>query len=221
MKYHTCASIAQGTPKKMRAVLDMALKKSQYVELRLDFLRPSQVPLALELSKDVMDRCVCTLRPKSQGGMFSGTEKERVSILKLISEYNPYMIDIEYSAISKDTGLQRYVKKTGTRVLVSWHDHKKTPDTPYLKKRLAQMQSLSSHVKIVTLARTPQDASRVLSLYGKKSKGGLVAFAMGEAGRFSRILCLYMGSPYTYVSLGKATAPGQFSAEQVRRIVDN
>jgi len=42
---------------------------------------------------------------------------------------------------------------------------------------------------------------------------------MGDHGRMSRILCLYLGSPYTYVSLGKPIAPGQFSLNEVKSIV--
>jgi len=33
-------------------------------------------------------------------------------------------------------------------------------------------------------------------------------------------LCLYLGSPYTYVSLGKAVAPGQFSVDEVNKIIN-
>jgi 3-dehydroquinate dehydratase-1 len=43
---------------------------------------------------------------------------------------------------------------------------------------------------------------------------------MGDLGKISRILCLYLGSPYTYVSLGKAVAPGQFSIDEVKKIIN-
>ena len=97
------------------------------------------------------------------------------------------------------------------------------------------MGELAPYVKIVTTATGAADPARVLSLYGaarrlgrgsgagaagRAGEGGgggkgrrrpwLVAFAMGEMGRMSRVLCLYLGSPYTYVSLGgAAVAPGQ------------
>ena len=41
---------------------------------------------------------------------------------------------------------------------------------------------------------------------------------MGEIGKHSRILCLYLGSPFTYVSFGKPIAPGQFSLDEVKSI---
>jgi 3-dehydroquinate dehydratase-1 len=41
---------------------------------------------------------------------------------------------------------------------------------------------------------------------------------MGNFGKMSRLLCLLLGSPYTYVSLGKPIAPGQFSLDEVKSI---
>ncbi len=220
MKYKTCVSIAEPTPKKLITTLKKALKKSDYAEIRFDFLKPRQVPEALELSKKYLKRIVCTLRPKSEGGKFSGTEKERVSIIKLIAEYNPFLLDVEFNTLKKNKLLLNYVKKTKTDVLISWHDFKKTPDIDSLEKRLQQMSKFSNFVKIVSSAKAESDASRILSLYGLVKKINLIAFAMGDLGRISRILCLYLGSPFTYVSLGKPVAPGQFSLAEVKSITD-
>ena len=82
------------------------------------------------------------------------------------------------------------------------------------------MAKFSSNVKIVTTAKSVNDATQVLQLYSKKGKTNLIAFSMGDAGRISRILCLYLGGPYTYVSLGKPVAPGQFSVDEVKKITN-
>ena len=39
MKYKTCVSIAETSPKKLKQTLKIALKKSDYVEIRFDFLK--------------------------------------------------------------------------------------------------------------------------------------------------------------------------------------
>lgn len=220
MTYKTCVTIAEKTPKKIDSVLKIALKKSDYAELRFDFLKPIQVPEALELLKKKLNRCVCTLRPSSEGGKFQGNEKERISILKLIAEYKPFLLDIEFNTLKKNKSLFNYVKKTKTNILVSWHDFKKTPTESSLKKMSKQMKKFSKFVKIVTNAKTINDSSRVLSLYNNSSKTNLIAFAMGDSGKMSRILCLYLGAPFTYVSLGKPVAPGQFSLEQIKKILN-
>lgn len=220
MKYKTCVSIAEKTPTKIKQVLKIALKKSDYVEVRFDFLKIEQIPEALEIIKNDLDKIVCTLRPKTEGGKFSGNEKERIAIIKLIAEYSPFLLDIEYNTLKKNTSLVKYLKSTKTKLLVSWHDFKKTPSTLELKKKLNQMVKFSSNVKIVSTAKSTNDSTRMLELYSKKGKNNLISFAMGDFGRISRILCLYLGSPYTYVSLGKAIAPGQFSIDEIKKITN-
>ena len=220
MKYKTCVSIAEKTPTKIKQVLKIALKKSDYVEVRLDFLKIEQIPEALEIIKSDLNKIVWTLRPKTEGGKFSGNEKERIAIIKLIAEYSPFLLDIEYNTLKKNTSLIKYLKSTKTKLLVSWHDFKKTPSTLELKKKLNQMSKFSSNVKIVSTAKSTNDSTRMLELYSKKGKNNLISFAMGDFGRISRILCLYLGSPYTYVSLGKAIAPGQFSVDEIKKITN-
>ena len=217
MRYKTCASVAEKTPKRLKQTLTKALKKSDYAEIRFDFLNPNAVPDVLQQIKKDLRKCVCTLRPVSEGGKFSGSEKNRISIMKLIAEYNPFLLDIELNTLSKNKNLRLYLKSTGTDILVSWHNFKQTPGISVLKKKLAQMKKFSNNIKIVTMAKSINDATQVLSLY-KNNDTELIAFSMGNYGRVSRILCLFLGSPYTYVSLGKPVAPGQLSVDEVKSI---
>ena len=217
MVYKTCVSIAEKTPEKIKQTLIKSLKKSDYSEIRFDFLKPDLVPVALDLVKKDLKKCVATLRPISEGGNFSGSEKNRISILKLIAEYNPFLLDVEFNALRKNKNLSRYIKSTKTNMLVSWHDFKQTPNISILKKKILQMKKFSNNIKIVTMAKSLDDSSRVLSLYNN-NKVKLIAFSMGNYGRASRLLCLLLGSPYTYVSLGIPIASGQFSVDEVKSI---
>lgn len=218
MQYKTCVSIAANSPNEIKKTLQTALKKSNYVEIRFDFLKSEQIPKTLDILKKDLKRIVCTLRPKTEGGMFQGTEKERIAILKLIAEYDPFLLDVEFNTIRKNKDLAKYLKTTKTKLLISWHDFKKTPSFSDLKTQMKKMAKISPTVKIVTTANTVDDSTRILQLYSKRDKIKLIAFAMGDAGRISRILCLNLGSPYTYVSLGKPVAPGQFSVEEIKKI---
>jgi len=218
MTYKTCVSIAEKTPKKLKQTLAKALKKSDYAEIRFDVLNPNSVPEVLHLIRKDVRRCVSTLRPIREGGKFSDSEKNRVSIIKLIAEYDPFLLDIEYDTLRKNKNLQRYLKSTGTSTLVSWHNFKQTPDISVLKKKLLEMKKFSNNIKIVTMAKSINDGSRILSLYNNSKNVKLIAFSMGNFGKMSRLLCLLLGSPYTYVSLGKPIAPGQFSLDEVKSI---
>ncbi|MCH6575878.1 MAG: type I 3-dehydroquinate dehydratase, partial [Bacteroidetes bacterium] len=146
MKYKTCVSIAETTPKKLLQTLRIALKKSDYVEIRFDFLKAEQVPQVLESVKKDLKKIVCTLRPKTEGGKFAGKEKERLSILKLIAEYNPFLLDIEFNTMKQNKNLVKYLKTTKTKLLISGHDFKKTSSLTELKKKLNQMSKFSSNV---------------------------------------------------------------------------
>ena len=219
MANKTCVTLAESNPAKLRSRLRIALKRSDYAELRFDFMDPIKIPVVLNLVKKDLKRCICTLRPKSEGGKFSANEKNRISILKLIAEYEPYLLDVEFNTIRKNKDIRQYLKRTKTNLLVSWHDFKKTPDENLLKKKLKLMSKFSNNIKIVTTAKTIGDAMKVLLLYRNLPKNhSLIAFAMGDSGRMSRILCTQFGSPYTYVSLGKPVAPGQFSLDEVKSI---
>ena len=218
MKYTTCVSIGEKNPKKLENILKKALSKSDFAEIRFDYLKKSVIPKVLEDIKNNLSRCVCTLRPRSEGGLFIGKETERRSILRLIAEYNPFLLDVEFNTIQKDKKLALYLKRTKCKLLISWHDFKKTPSNSQLRTKFNKMRKFSDVIKIVTVAKNVSDASRLLSIYSIKSKTKKIAFCMGEQGKFSRVLCLHLGSPFTYVSLGKAIAPGQFSVDEIKSL---
>ena len=220
MKFKTCVSIAETNPRKLRQIMKLALKKSDLVEIRFDFLDTQDIPEVLEFLKKDLKKIVCTLRPKSEGGKFNGNEKERIAIIKLIAEYNPFLLDVEFNTMKQDKNLVKYLKKSKANLLISNHDFKKTPSFTELKKKFNKMIKFSPNVKIVTTAKSTNDSTRVLQLYNKKGKTNLIAFAMGNQGRISRILSLYLGSPFTYVSLGNPIAPGQFSVDEINKIIN-
>jgi 3-dehydroquinate dehydratase-1 len=219
MTNKTCVTIGASSPAKLKSDLLKALGRSDYAELRLDFLAPVQIPYCLNSVKKNLRRCICTLRPKSEGGKFSGNEKERISILKIIAEFEPYLLDVEYNTLKNKVELYRFFKIRKTNLLVSWHDFSKTPSKESLKRTAKKMLKFSKNIKIVTTARTIGDTIRILTLYRElQPSTNLIAFAMGDYGRMSRILCTKLGSPFTYVSLGKPIALGQFSLDEMKSI---
>ncbi|MDE1828754.1 MAG: type I 3-dehydroquinate dehydratase [Thaumarchaeota archaeon] len=218
MASKTCVSIGVLSVAKLIAQTKRALRRSDYAELRLDFLTPSQIPSCLNQARPYLSRCICTVRPKSEGGKFQGSEQERISILKLVAEYSPHLLDVEYNTLRRNKRLYQYLKKGRTNILVSWHDFASTPSEHTLRSMAKKMSIFSKNIKIVTTAKTIGDTLRVLNLYKGAKKENLIAFAMGDYGRMSRILCTRLGSPFTYVSLGKPVAPGQFSLDEMKSI---
>lgn len=215
MKYTTCVSIADPSPEAVLLQTGEALKSSKYVELRLDYLKSTDdVLYLLKKAAPYMGNAICTLRPKREGGLYNGAESRRIQLLKTISEYKPYLLDVEYSAITK-TNL---VDDISSDIMVSWHDFEGTPKLDALIHQMNRMAAYSDVVKMATFAKSAMDAAKVLALYAHAKMPSLVAFAMGDAGRYSRLCAIHMGSPFMYVHAGKAVAPGQYSLQDVRKI---
>ncbi len=215
MKYTTCVSIANQSPEAILLQIDEVLKSSKYVELRLDYLKSTDdMMYLLKKATPYMDNVICTLRPKREGGLYDGTESQRIQLLKTISEYKPYLLDVEYSTIAK-TNL---TDDLSSDIMVSWHDFEGTPKLNTLIHQMNQMADYSNVVKIATFAKSTMDVAKVLALYAHAKMPSLVAFAMGNTGRYSRLCAMHMGSPFMYVYVGKAVAPGQYSLQDVRKI---
>ena len=121
-------------------------------------------------------------------------------------------------------------QENGTVFIKSFHDFSGTGSCEELKAVVEKCLHIGADiVKIVTTARTADEAERVLSLYDEFAPEKLIAFSMGDAGRESRMQCLAKGAPYTYAALTEedAAAPGQWSAAEMssalyggRRFID-
>ena len=121
-------------------------------------------------------------------------------------------------------------QENGTVFIKSFHDFSGTGSCEELKAVVEKCLHIGADiVKIVTTARTADEAERVLSLYDEFAPEKLIAFSMGDAGRESRMQCLAKGAPYAYAALTEedAAAPGQWSAAEMssalyggRRFID-
>lgn len=109
----------------------------------------------------------------------------------------------------------------GTEIIRSYHNFTETPSLDFLRQVEARCFRYGADIaKIVTHASSPGDCRTLEALY-ECADGPLIAFAMGECGRPSRIGCLKKGAPFTYASLsaGLATADGQYTFEEMHRMV--
>ena len=226
-RYRTCVSVGERSPEDMRRVLMRALEESEYAEARLDYLGTTdQIAGLLEsLPADSLSkRVVCTLRAGRDGGCFAGAEELRLGALRLIASYGPFLLDVEYDALVGNRPLARDLQSSDARMLVSWHSLVRMPGIGVMRKRLNAMSAYSPHIKIACMAKNTDEAVRMLELYGwLGAREGpeirsLISFAMGDAGKFTRLLCMHLGSPYTYASLGRALAPGQFTLGEIKKI---
>ncbi len=115
--------------------------------------------------------------------------------------------------------IRRETRECGTVLIRSYHDFSGTDSLEALKALTEKCFALGADIaKIVVTSNDDNDSARVLRLYESFDPGRLVAFAMGEKGRSSRIDCLAKGAPHTYAALNEeeAAAPGQMSTASMR-----
>lgn len=221
-KFRVCVSLATDSADKLPAMITSAFQRdADFVEIRFDYAIYREIDHALDMTSKIKNTAIFTLRSKEQGGFFEGTNRERISLLEKIAMTRPMLLDIEISTLKKEKGIREFLSKNKIPILVSSHDFRKTSSLSTLLKKFEDMRKYSNYVKMVTTARSIEDNFKLLSLYDNNDNTKLIAFAMGEHGILSRVLCnLYGNSPFTYASLDNPLAPGQLDIVLMKKIYD-
>jgi 3-dehydroquinate dehydratase type I len=193
--------------------------KHPLVEIRLDLMKLDI--RKIELLAMQCRRWVVTCRPGSY------TEDERTVQLSAAIHAGATYVDVEYDA---EPGYRQALidlaKRRNCSVIISYHHMELTPDVEIMEKIIQYAQAMGADiVKIAVTANSPADCARVMSLY--EHHQSLIAFAMGEAGKITRVAAPLLGADFTYASIDETcfTAPGQLTASQLeviyRLFIDN
>ena len=205
-----CVTLQNHTLEEILDILDNRTPAVQMAEIRLD-----RCPLDLEAIEELFSSSdtplVATCRVAGDG---NGTWEEAETRLMAAIEAGAAFVDLEIEA-PKETGkrLRRACSEFGTRMIRSCHFFDGTPSTEILAETAERCRRFGGEItKVVATAGNEEDASRILSLYDTAEQGRLIAFAMGEKGRMSRLECLRKGAPFTYSALTaeEGAAPGQW-----------
>lgn len=206
-----CVSIGRSRHKHMKAEHRHLVEcGAQLVELRLDYIT-SRINLG-RLLRDRPSPVVATCRRERDGGKFTGTEEQRLMLLRSAIAEGVDYIDLEEDIADQ---VPRYGE---TKRIVSYHNFRNTPDNlRELHNRLAEHDA--DIIKIATMANNPHDNLRMLEMM-QESERPTVGMCMGEMGTPSRILAGRFGAPFTYATFHheRALAPGQLSFQQMNDI---
>jgi 3-dehydroquinate dehydratase type I len=201
--------------------MERAAALADCVELRIDRIPDADLERLLRARRIPV---IVTNRSREEGGDFTGTETERIAILKEAGGLGADYVDVEAATDpSLKAELRAALAGGATQLIVSWHDFSGTPPAEFLEAKLAAcMADAPAIVKIVTRAGQAADCLRVLELIPRAQQMGqaISAFCMGNAGKISRIMAPLIGSSITFVSLEpeEASAPGQLTIQQMREI---
>ncbi len=205
-----CVTLQNRSAEEILDLLENASPAIQMAEIRLD-----RCPLTEDEIETVFSSSdtplIATCRVAGDG---NGTWEEAEAKLQAAIETGAAFVDLELEA-PKEVGkrLRRACSEYGTRMIRSAHFFDGTPSLEDLRETADRCRKFGGEIiKIAVSAGSEEEVTRVLSLYDEYEEGRLVAFAMGEAGRSSRLECLRLGSPFTYAALTseEAAAPGQW-----------
>jgi len=210
-----CVPVGAESFEELRAQTQLAVEVAGIVELRLDYLREVEIEKLSSFLNSLSIKTLLTFRPKEQGGKSSASLEERITFWTEAKNLPATFFDFELdlATILKDDD-----EIDWRRVIVSHHDFEKTPDD--LEKIYEAMTQTPARVlKIATQANDATDSIKHLQLLERAKREGreLIPIAMGEAGKFTRILFPSLGSFLTYAALDEesGTAPGQVAAKDL------
>ena len=215
--------IALGLPT-VEKLLDHAEKEvaagEHFLEFRLDYLpRPEAGLKAITafLQKHPYVQLLATCRRHQNHGKFNGVIDDQMRILDAAIDAGARAIDVEIETAEK-TELKLEHMRAKAHLIISWHNYEGTPPLEPVLRRM--MKVPADAYKIVTTAKKPSDAAKVLALQKVHPKVPMILLAMGEVGFATRVLCNAQGGVYTYASPNsvEGTAAGQVNARVLKQM---
>ncbi|MEW6528945.1 MAG: type I 3-dehydroquinate dehydratase [Candidatus Micrarchaeota archaeon] len=215
-----CVSIAEPNVEKCLK----ALKNIEFAEIRLDRMNVSEEDVKKIFSKK-RKTLIATCRPGEKNEKKkteARSENERKELLLSAINAGAAYVDINVDANDKyRKEIITRAKKNKCKVIVSYHNYKKTPNSAELDQIVKWcFESGADIAKIACKSNSNADNARLLALLDSDKK--LIIIGIGKKGRITRIIAPLLGSPFTFASLreGKETASGQFDAEKLKNILD-
>jgi 3-dehydroquinate dehydratase / shikimate dehydrogenase len=213
-----CAVVAASTAPEMSKWVRSALKQTRTVELRLDWLSSDSERARflnwLGRSQPHNATFLATCRRREAGGRFAGGIDRELYWLIQAREAGCQWCDLGVETLRELPGQSVREYPVPPRVLLSTHDFDRTPDLPRSVNPSAH--GAVDAVKIAAEARSIRDSVRLLQL--ARNSHNFVAVPMGEVGLPARILALRQGSALAYAPVAAATAPGQVSLDEMKRL---
>lgn len=209
-----CVSVCAETFDELIEQIKRAEKWADVIEIRFDCLRKDEVNRAIEDLPKVDKQYLAAFRPKEQGGKRELLLSERLKFWEFFFWTNKgrnFWIDFEFD-------LNFIVQPEKHSTIVSSHEFSVAPENSFVTYEVLASANVSN-IKIAVQADDITDTNAVWKLLerAKRDNKNIIPIAMGEAGKWTRILGLAHGAFMTYAALesGKETASGQITAKDL------
>ena len=203
----------------------------EMVEWRVDFYTGSgrEVPDITKELKDVLKEkeLIVTLRTEAEGGEPNGSRFDYISVVETVLRQGAAdYVDIE--ATRSETDIRRLCTRYAggnTRIIGSYHDFEKTPAKEEIVERLQSAKRVGCAIsKLACMPSDRRDVEILLEATSAMKEVApdhpLITMSMGELGLASRLYGGLYGSEVSFGCVGKSSAPGQISYEQMISVFD-
>jgi 3-dehydroquinate dehydratase/shikimate dehydrogenase len=212
-----CVSVCAKTADELIEKIKRAESLADVIEIRFDCLDESEINKALSQTKS-SKILLATFRSIGQGGKRDFTVKERLKFLESFLYHNKnsnFYLDFEFDR-TQSAQLVNLVNKQAIASLHFWNEAQ-----PDLNQTYYAMANVSK-ADIIKIAVQTNDITDTIPIWqllkrAKSENKEIIPIAMGESGKWTRILGLAHGAFMTYASLDseKETAPGQVTAKDL------
>jgi 3-dehydroquinate dehydratase-1 len=215
VKHKICAPVFEKTVHEAFESAKICIESgADLLELRIDALKNPAPKMVINLIKDIDFPIIATNRISTEGGFFSGSERERTEILMASAKEAEY-VDIELNCRED---FRSQVIESSHCSIISFHDFEKTPA---LNELLQVVEKENEIGDISKFAVTPQNMSDTVTVLNVLSEyPDTVAISMGEMGKYTRVVGPLLGAPFTFASVDSTTAPGQLDLKSTRFMLD-
>lgn len=208
---------------------EIAAAKPDIMEWRIDYyeagIKDNEKLIATAKAlRDVVGELpiLVTFRTKNEGGVLELGEDEYLDLVAtVVSNRLGDAVDIElFHDEERVKDLVKQAHNYNVVVIMSNHDFEKVPAKDVIEFRLKKMADLGADVP--KLACMPHSADDVLTLLSatndarKALSTPIITMAMADLGKVSRIAGQVFGSCLSFGAVGKTSAPGQLSIEDLR-----
>lgn len=167
-----------------------------------------------------------TFRTAKEGGEKAIGKADYVELNQRAAETECIdLVDVEaFTGDDAVTAVIGTAHACNVKVVASNHDFHETPAKEEIVSRLRRMQKLGADIlKIAVMPRDKKDVLTLLAateeMYSDYADRPIITMSMGGPGVVSRLCGEVFGSAVTFGSAGKASAPGQVEAEELRRVL--
>ena len=207
-------------------IIEQGARLADVLELRMDMLQDGNLKELIGAVRSSSSSVKVLVTNRQAQGSGASDEKERIGVLLEAVSLGADFVDMELTTAPVwRERVKAMIARRGSRtaLIVSHHEFTRTPSRKALIGVFNEsVQAGAGIVKIVTLARAPQDNLAVLSLvpYARRRKREIIAFCMGKEGQVSRVMAPLLGAFFTFASLkrGAESAAGQLTIGDMRNI---